>query len=365
MKTFIQSFFYGSALVALLVLAGCDWGKKEGACSCPMYAHSTEKVQASDGFIPVKLEGSGDKIIATIAGKPLMTLKSFEREFAQIVDENPQLKQMAQFIPDLKSNVMNSLVGQAVMDIYINKVGIAKQADYQDELSRMMVAVKRSLNRKYFTKQFPYSVTDAEIKTFYQENKDKVPGLVMSAGGVKSVGVKFADKAAAQAFYDGVKANPAKFDAVAKERGLTEKVEDFKVVNEQSAGVNPVLRKRIVAITTVPSAEMVNVSDKEIWVIKASEKEEKQYRPFEEVKDYLRNDLERSKEMKAIEEQVEKLKKEYDVSIDEAVAATLKPKAPSKEEIMAQLEAQKTLQEVNTAQADAPEAPVAKIAKTA
>jgi len=89
------------------------------------------------------------------------------------------------------------------------------------------------------------------------------------------------------------------------------------------------------ALKKFPTVEMIKISDNEFWVVNASSKEEKQYRLYDEVKDYLKNDLEAQKEMKALEEAIENLKKEYNVIIDEEEAKALKPEVPVQEAAMA------------------------------
>ena len=55
----------------------------------------------------VALRGSSDKVIVRIGDVPVMTIKSFEEEYDKILSENQQLKQMEQFIPNLKENILD------------------------------------------------------------------------------------------------------------------------------------------------------------------------------------------------------------------------------------------------------------------
>lgn len=327
---------YTCAVISVLVLSGCapwEWlkekfgGKKAPAPAIVAPTVGKAVVPAVPGKIePVKLRSRDDKVLVTIEGIPVMTIKSFEEEYEKLLEENPQLKQMAQFIPNLKENILNSLISQLVMDTYVLREAINEEPEYQADLARFTKSLMRMLNSRYFAKKQSVSVSNAEVKKFYDENKDKVPGLIVSHGGVRAVGVKFDTEVAAKAFLEKVKGKSKQFDEIAKKDGLT--VQDFKLVNDQSMAMNADLRKKIMAMTRFPTVDMIKVADKEFWVVNATGKEEKQYRPFEEVKEPLKSDLEREKEMKAVEAAVEKLKGDYKVIIDQEVVKVVAPPAP-------------------------------------
>ncbi len=321
------------AVFAVLVLSGCapwDWIKEKfGGKKAPAAVAvepAKDKASTRGKIEAVELKGKDDKVLVTMEGVPVMTIKSFEEEYEKLLEENPQLKQMAQFVPNLKENIFKSLRSQLIMDAYIEREGIDQDPEYQADLARFIKSLKRMLNSKYFAKGQPVTVSGAEVKKFYDENKDKVPGLITSQGGIRAVGVKFDTEAAAKAFFDKVKGKSKQFDEVAKADKLS--VQDFKLVNDQSLGMNAELRKKIMGIKSFPAVDMVKVADNEYWVINATAKEAKQYRPYEEVKEQLKSDLEREKEMKAVEAAVEKLEGKYNVIIDEEALKVIVPPAP-------------------------------------
>jgi len=321
------------AVLAVLVLAGCaplDWIKEKfGGKKAPAVAviePGKDKVSAKGKIEPAELKGRGDKVLVTMEGVPVMTIKSFEEEFEKLIEENPQLKQMAQFIPNLKENIFKSLRSQLVMDAYIEREGIDQDPEYQADLARFIKSLKRMLNSKYFAKGQSVTVSDAEVKKFYDENKDKVPGLIVSQGGIRAVGVKFDTEPAAKAFFDKVKGKSKQFDELANADKLS--VQDFKLVNDQSLGMNAELRKKVMGIKSFPVVDMVKAADNEYWVVNATAKEAKQYRPYEEVREPLKSDLEREKEMKAVEAAVEKLESKYNIIVDEEAFKIIAPPAP-------------------------------------
>jgi len=322
------------SVASLLVLSGCDWfGKSEPAKSVPSATEVVKKGAAKDvvgasGVKIVKVTGPQDKVLVTMAGMPVITLSSFEVEFDQFVESNPQLKQLAPLIPTLKADILKELISMMVMGEVIAKDKIDQTAEYQKDMDMLLTQIKRALNRKYFGQKIKVAISDSEIRKFYEENKDSIPGLMVSPGGVRAVGIKFDNEPAANTFFEVVKGNSAQFDALAQKDGLGEKIQDFKLVNDQSLGLNAKVRSKISALNRFPSVEMVKVSGNEFWVVSATEKEEKQYRAFDEVKDFLRSDLEREKEMKVIEEAVEARKKDLGIEIDEETVKLLVPEMP-------------------------------------
>lgn len=327
---------YTCGILSVILLSGCapwDWFKEKfGGKKAPdtVAIKPESNAPASSGKIePVEPKSKDDKVLVRMEGIPVMTINTFEEEYENLLEENPQLKQMSQLVPNLKENIFKSLLNQLVMNAYVERKGIDESPEYKEDLARFTKSLKRMLNSKYFSKGLSVSVSDAEIKKFYEENKDKAPGLIASQGGVRAVGVKFDNEAAAKAFLDKVKGKSKQFDEIAKADELS--VQDFKLVNDQSLGMNADLRKKIMSIKSFPAVNMFKVAEDECWVVNATAKEAKEYRPYEEVKDALKTDLEREKESKAVEAEIEKLENEYKVEVDEEALKVIAPPAPEPE----------------------------------
>lgn len=295
-------------LIPLIFLPGCyltDWFTGKNAASDTATQSGSEPLNVA----------TGDTIIASMHGKPIITAESLDKNFNQLLEDNPQLKAVLPLMPNAKHDVFMGMVSQAVVDHYVQEKGIDKKAEYNKELNNMIKSVKSMLNTKYFGLDHPVAVSDAEVKKFYEENKAAMPDLLLSHGGVKSSGVSFTTEAEAKSFADKVKVGG--FDKAVTDANLKDKVTDFKFVNIQSLGIDPALRTKISAIKKVPATEVIKDSAGKFWVVQATEIEAPKYRPFEQVKAGIKQYVEKEKRTEALCKEIDKLKKEYNVEINE------------------------------------------------
>lgn len=296
-------------LGALITLPACgpiDWIKSK------LGMNKNEMASVGTGDDAMAAEG---EILVSMDGKAIISTKSLERDFEQLLEENPQLKSVLAMMPDAKYNFLQGMVSQAVVDKYVQDSKIDQKAEYQADLNRMMRSVRRMLNTKYFGMEHAVEVTDAEIEKFYAENKDTMPDLMISRGGVKASGISFAKEDAARAFAAKAKGND--FARVAKESGLAGKISDFKMVNGQSLGMDTAVKNRIISMKKFPAVELVKGEDKAYWVVHATEAQEAKYRPLEQVKAGLKQFIEKEKRMAMFDKEITKLKETYKVSINE------------------------------------------------
>jgi hypothetical protein len=256
------------------------------------------------------------EVLVTMRGVPAITTDSLEKEKEKLLKANPQLKQALAFMDsrEVDRNILEGLVHQKVVDAYIIDNKIDQQPAYQAELRDLCESMERMLNSKYFSERNPVSVSEADMKNFYEANKEKT--LRISQGGIAATGIEFADGAAARAFAARAKTSPGGFKKVAQDDNLNAKIKDFKLVNNQSVGIDDKLRDKIVAIKTVPSIEIFEINGM-FWVINATSKEEPKYVPYEQIRDRIKEQLEQQKRVEVFTKDVDALKKEYDVQINE------------------------------------------------
>lgn len=296
-------------LTPLIFLSGCLEEKKCEVASAPCGNQA-------------KSLDDGSEVLMKIDGRPVITLNSLNAEFDRLLDENPQLKQVLPLMPEAKSNFFQGMANQEVVDYWICKNGIDTSPAYAQEYARTMEQVKKMLNTKYFSDKHPVHVSESEIKAFYEENKNKLPDLMVSQGGVKAEGVSFKSEDEAKAFLAKAKEKPeAELQKVAADAGFGDNFRDFKMVNNQSLGIDHALRAKLMSLNRFPTIELVKAGDV-WWVVKAMSKEDAQYRPYEQIKPGLEEYLKKQKQMEVFEKAIDGYKKDFNIELNDASLKT-------------------------------------------
>lgn len=337
MKNFSSKLSCVLLLSSLVFLPSCNWKEKLG-----LEKSDETSAAAGDG-----------QVIATMNGKPLMTAPEFEKQYKQFIEKHPYGAMFVQ-MPGIERKIAEGLVGQKVMTHWVKENKIDQTPEYKEYLDQLV----QMLNARFFQMKHPVTVAEADIKAFYDKNKETMPEAVVSRGGVNATGVSFAKEADAKAFLEKAKGKGATLEAVAKEAGLGDKYRDFKLVNASSVGVEPALREKIAALKKFPTLELIKAGDT-YWVVYASGKEEPKYRGYEELKNTIEQRLSGQKQEEAMEKAMEQLKKDYNVVINEEYFK----KEPNEEIKEEQLEM--VMPEAKEENAKAPAAPAQAPAKAA
>jgi hypothetical protein len=304
-------------LLVLLFLPSCtplDWVKKKLGVNNPTVQPSQVD---SGGSTNYSSEGDGSAVLARMDGKPIITLDVFQREFDDFVDKN-RLRPLIQFMPDAKEKFLDGLVSQHVIDRDIKDRGIDKKSEYKKEIEQIIKSAHQMLNTKYFAEMYPVKVSEADLKAFYEQNKERLPDILIARGGVNALGIDFSKDADAQAFFNKVKNNPKDFSAVAKEMQMEGKIKSFDLITEQSPGIDPMVREKIILYEKFPTIEVIKTKDNACWVIYAKEKKEAECRPFEQVKATVEQYVMREKRMEVLEKEINVLRNKYKVTIDKS-----------------------------------------------
>lgn len=259
------------------------------------------------------------KALVTMRGEPIVTSDSLQAEEEKLLDANPELKQMFAFMDpmQLRKNLAEGLMNQSLVDEDIKDRSIDQDPAYKKEMQEGFKAVKRMVNTKYFTQAFDVRISDTDARKFYDNNKDTTPQLIVSRGGTKAMGVQFDTEADARAFSMTVGAQGNDIKKAAQDKGLADKVRDFGLVGQQSINMDQDIKTKILAATRFPVIDVVKTKDNKWWVVVSSSKEETQYRPFDQVKAEIKDYLEKEERAKQFDEEINKLKKKYDVHMDE------------------------------------------------
>ena len=306
-----RSLLTGAVALSLLVIPACKWFSGDKCCG------QDESAAVCVGGIEHPSDGT--PIVATMNNEPIITQASLEKEYEQLLVDQPQISQMLPLLggkQGLEERLINALADRNVLRKWVMDQKVSDQADYQKEHARVVATVTDMLNMKWFNKQNQVIVADKQVKEFYEQNKTSMPELLVSQGGVKAVGIKFDTKAAADAFAKKAKEKKNDLQATAKEAGLSDKIEDFRLVHSQSIGIAPALRDKILSIGRCPVLEVFKVDDAAYWVVKASAKEDPVYREYAQIKDQLQRYMEEKEREKMVTAQMEQLKKQYNVKIE-------------------------------------------------
>ena len=336
------------ALASLFCLPGCSLvesflgtqDERARAHKVAVEERAMETMTRGVSVLPEE-ELTGEALI-TMDGSPIVTVNSLQSEKEKLLDANPQLKQMLDYMDpaQLDKNLAEGLMNQVMVDRYIGEQGVDQLPAYKKELRDGIKAVERLVNTKFFTQNFDINIPEATVRAFYDENKDAMPILMLSRGGVRAMGMSFDNQSDAQSFADAVKAQGNDFEKAASAKGKQDQVRDFVVVNQQSFGINPELKNKILSITNYPSVQIFSLQDGSVWVVSALRKEATQYRPYEEVKNDLKDDLEKDERAKRFDDEMSALKKRYNVVMSEKFFGTPEEQAAqaAEDEQMASLD---------------------------
>lgn len=301
-----KKYFKISLLMPLLMLPGClSLGQKEQA-----------PVAADTAQVQDVAAGDGSHVLMKINGVPKITMNKLDVVFDKLMEDQPQYREMIQFMPNIKSDIFQGMVGQAIIGEYVAQNNIDKSPEYQKELAMTLEQVKHMLNYNHFNLRHPVDVSENDIKRFYDENKAKSPDFIESQGGVKAEAVSFKDEQGAQAFMTKAQSSRESLEKLAADEGLSGSYHDFKLVNAQSMQVSPALKAKISKLSNFPTVEVVQ-DNGTWWVIKAHNKVEPVYVSFEEIKPKIEQYLKQQKQAENFEKLINKYKSEYKVEIDD------------------------------------------------
>lgn len=294
----------------LILLPNCEWFKGEEGTRSASGAASPATGSVTPHRSAPSTGSTGEVLLTLYDEKvPKVTVSDFQSYKKELLEAQPNYASIIEFMPGANEQIFESLVNESILEEWAAKNKIDQTKAYQDDLDKIMKYARRSLNVKYFQEKHPVVVTDAEVRKYYDENKNTIPQLMTSPGGVTAKVVMFDTKAAAEAFFDKVKDPKTNFDALAKGSNLT--VKELSEINSQSFDVDGMIRKKLLELKKFPSVELVEINDKSFAVVKALSKNEPKYVPFEQVKPGIENLLKQQKGAEVLTKEIDKLKKEY------------------------------------------------------
>ena len=298
------------------------------------------------GFSCSKKDAKNDPIIASeevlvsVNGKTLLKLQEFKQYIADATSRDPNMGVMAQFMPDFEAKIFEGAAyPRLIFNEWAKHNNIAAKEEYKKEREKSLQLLDDMLSQEWFVKAHVSEVSDSEVKKFYDENKDKDPGLMVSAGGVEAKGVSFNQEAKAQDFFKKVQAKGGNLEVVAKDANV--KVIDFGKVNKMSP-IAEAVKAKVLDAKAVPAVlPLINDAGKEFWVVKVFKREPVKYRPLEQIKGPLKEHLMTRKISETIQKSLPKYEKEYGISVNHSYFERKSKEAEQKmQEMQAQAAAQ-------------------------
>lgn len=283
---------------------------------------------------------ASEEVIISSDGKALLKLQEFKQYIADATARDQQMAMMAQFMPDFEEKMFEGgAYPRVIFNEWAKRNNITSKSEYKQELAKAVRVAEEVLNQDYFIKAHVTEVTDSEVKKFYDENKDKEPGLMVSAGGVESKAVKFDKETKAKEFFDKVHAKAGNIEAIAKELNL--KITDLGKVNNMSMLSETVKNKILEAKSHPAVLPVINDGGKEFWVVKVYKREPVQYRPFDQIKGQLKEHVAARKMSETIQKVLPDYEKKYGISVNRSYFERKRTEAEQKMKEMQEAAPQK------------------------
>lgn len=284
---------------SLLLLTGC-FGEK-----------SSEKNSSTSE----QQDKSSDKgeVLLTIDGKPALYAADFEEQKMMAQQSNQQLNMILQMMPDAAySMLFKSIEAGLLMKEWVQRAGINQTAEYKNNMRQVTEQIEMNLCMQEFQKAHPIEVTDHEIKKFYEEKRDQVPGLIVTPASVDIAYVVCTSKSAADALHSKLR------DGSEKHLQMAAKEADLKVTAAnvtQNSSINDLVKNAALQATKFPSKEIIKVDENAYWVISVLKKHDAKYHTLDnpQVKEFMKKSCQDAKREVELTKQIEKLSKEYNI----------------------------------------------------
>lgn len=245
-----------------------------------------------------------DKLLAEVNGKKITGV-----DYNLFIDSlNPQLKQYFGG-EEMNKEVVNELVYQTLL----YEEAMEKGMDKDDEFTQVLEKTRESMLKTYALGKLlaTVSVTDDEIKKFYEENKD----LFKENESANASHILVAEEDKANEIYEKVK-NGEDFASLAKEFSTCPSKEKGGELGTFTRGQmvkefeDAVFNNEVATITEPVKTQFG------YHIIKINDKNEGRDLSFDEVKDKIAAQVRRQKEQALYNEKITELKEKYQVKMN-------------------------------------------------
>lgn len=245
-----------------------------------------------------------DKLLAEVNGKKITGV-----DYNLFIDSlNPQLKQYFGG-EEMNKEVVNELVYQTLL----YEEAMEKGMDKDDEFTQVLEKTRESMLKTYALGKLlaTVSVTDDEIKKFYEDNKD----VFKENESANASHILVAEEDKANEIYEKVK-NGEDFASLAKEFSTCPSKEKGGELGTFTRGQmvkefeDAVFNNEVGAITEPVKTQFG------YHIIKINDKNEGRDLAFDEVKDKIATQVRRQKEQALYNEKITELKEKYQVKMN-------------------------------------------------
>lgn len=247
-----------------------------------------------------------EDVLLTIDGQPALTVRDFEQYEEQIFQANPQLRSMMAVMPDIEKNLFDALASQELLWADAVRKGVDQSPEFNREVEQNVRMIKRGLAVRNFQKDNTVTISDADIKKYYDDNKETI--YQMAPSGIQTTMVVFDKEPEARAFMEKAKGK-SDFAKFAQDSKLNAR--NLGRINDQSSYIDESVKKTVLGTKKFPSTLVMKMDDGKWAVIHVKSKEEAKYYPLDQAREDARTRLYNEKMAKLLTDTLEKLKKEY------------------------------------------------------
>lgn len=131
-----------------------------------------------------------DDVLVVMNGVPVVKRSDLEEEKKRLFMVHPQVKEALDRFDqsrakDFDREILDGLVLEKIIHEYLRSHNITTSDEYQTELRYLCEDRRIALDAKYFTKRIAVTVSESEIKNFYETHKEDM--LKVSDGEQKYI----------------------------------------------------------------------------------------------------------------------------------------------------------------------------------
>lgn len=284
----------------ILVLPGCkplEWIKEK-------FKNNTSNNKTA------VVEKKGEMVLA-LDGKTVITTDDFDAYLAKIEEANPQVKSFIAAMPEIKGRICDGLVATEIINHRAEKEKIRDREDFKKARELAIAELDKQLVQREFQEYLSkkIAISDEDIQTYFDKEKENNPRLIASAGGMKVKGIAFSSKKACDDFVAKTNKQTAQFKKIATTEKM--KLEDLGIVNETNFNIDKNLKNTVIASKAEKAVLVSKAEDGTHWALLVDGKETTKYRSLAEVKEELKTTLFNERLQEMFMKEIDNLKVAY------------------------------------------------------